>query len=585
MAGNIDTFTDARSKTTTFDYDLLNRQVLRTNPLNQVTTFTYDTRSNLETTTDPKNQLISRTYDELSRLETITTPDNTISVTYDAASNPLTIGDTDSLVTYTFDGLNRILTAGTTDLGAQPAITLTNTFNAVGNRTQLDDTAPGTTLYEYDLARRLIKLTTPASFDILKAYDPAGRLDTIAFPNGVISDYGYDTQGRLNTLTHTLGANPSFTDFGYTYNSVGNILSIIDNLNAAQTRTSTYDALQRLQTGGTTGTPETYDYDLAGNRTTSFLSTAHIHDDANRLTEDDQFTYAYDANGNLETKTSKAVPTDVTTYNWDAQDQLIQIDFPDSTASGYKYDGLGRRIEKNMNGTITRYVYDGTDILLEYDGTNTFLSRYSHGDQIDQPLAVQRAGVGFFYYQSDHQGSITHLTDSSGLVANSYQYDSYGRTLTLSETILQPFTYTGRELDQESGLYYYRARYYDANTGRFLSEDPIGFVGGDANLYRYVFNNPANLTDPDGQNPLLIQFGSGFIQGLIFGVGPVGSPAQAAGRALGATTRSAILDALRGDSKPKPSPEDPQPKDPPSKDLQPKDPQPEDPPAEDPPPC
>jgi len=322
----------------------------------------------------------------------------------------------------------------------------------------------------------------------------------------VISDYGYDTQGRLNTLTHTLGANPSFVDFGYTYNPVGNIQSIIDNVTSAQTRTFTYDAVQRLTTGGTTGTPETYDYDLTGNRTTSFLSTLHTHDDANRVLEDDDFTYTYDNNGNLATKTDKTT-SDVTTYTWDAQDQLIQIDFPDSTTATYKYDGLGRRIEKNVNGTITRYVYDGEDIALEYDGTNTFVSRYSHGDQIDQPLALQRAGVGFFYYHADHQGSITHLTDSSGLVVNSYFYDSYGNTLILSETLSQPYTYTGREYDQESGLYYYRARYYDPQAGRFLSEDPIGFLSGDAigveaadpNLYRYVRNNPINLTDPTGQ--------------------------------------------------------------------------------------
>jgi len=448
------------------------------------------------------NQLISRTYDELSRLTQITTPDNTITISYDAVGNPLTVGDNDSLVTFSFDGLNRTLTAATTDLGAQPAVTLTSTYDAVGNRTQLDDTAPGTTLYEYDLAGRLTKLTTPASLDILLAYDQSGRLDTITFPNGVVSDYGYDTQGRLNTLTHTLGANPSFVDFGYTYNPVGNILSIIDNVTSAQTRTFTYDALQRLRTGGTTGSPETYNYDLTGNRTTSFLSTLHTHDDANRLLEDDGFTYTYDANGNLETKTSKAVPTDVTTYTWDAQDQLIQIDFPDSTTATYAYDGLGRRIEKNVNGSTMRYVYDGEDIALEYDGTNTFVSRYSHGQQTDQPLAVQRAGVGFFYYQSDHQGSITHLTDSSGLVANSYQYDSYGRTLTLSETIPQPFTYTGREFDSESGLYYYRARYYDANTGRFLSEDPLGFNAGDQNLYNYVFNDPVNFVDPFGLCPV-----------------------------------------------------------------------------------
>ena len=312
------------------------------------------------------------------------------------------------------------------------------------------------------------------------------------------SAYGYDTKGRLDALSHTLGANPSFASFGYTYNPVGNILDILDQVTPSENRSHAYDALQRLTSGGSVANAESYDYDLVGNRTTSFLSSTHNHDDLNRLLEDDQFTYTYDNNGNLQTKTNKAIPTDVTTYTWDAQDQLIQIDRSDSTTVTYAYDGLGRRIEKNVAGTITRYVYDGEDILLEYDGSNTFTARYSHGDQVDQPLVLQKAGQGFFYYHSNHQGSVTHLTDSSGTIANSYVYDSYGRQLTVSESVLQPYSYTGREFDVESGLYFYRARYFDATTGRFLSEDPIRFRAGDQNFYRYVRNNPLNFRDPFG---------------------------------------------------------------------------------------
>jgi len=418
------------------------------------------------------NQVISRGYDDLSRLirmQRLDTLEEILGVQYDAVGNPTDVSDADSQVTFTYDGLNRVLTTTTANLGAQPVVTLTSTYDAVGNRTSLEDTAPGTTSYAYDLAGRLTSLITPfnqPTTAISLAYDASGRLDVIIFPNGVVSDYGYDTQGRLNALTHTLGANPSFTDFGYTYNPVGNITAVLDQVTPTENRTFTYDGLQRLKTGGTAAVTETYDYDAVGNRTTSFLSTAHTYDDVNRLTADDQFTYTYDVNGNLETKTSIAVPTDVTTYYWDFQDQLTQIDFPGGTSATYNYDGLGRRIEKNVNGTITRYIYDGEDIVLEYDGTNTFVARYSHGDRTDQPLAVQKAGVGFFYYQADHQGSITHLTDSGGTIANSYVYDSYGRTLTLSETVIQPYTYTGREHDAESGLYYYRARYYDPTTGR-----------------------------------------------------------------------------------------------------------------------
>ena len=259
-------------------------------------------------------------------------------------------------------------------------------------------------------------------------------------------------------------------------------------MNPAQNRTHTYDALQRLKTGGTTGTAECCTYEV-GNRTTSFLLPTHTHNDLNRLLEDDSFTYTYDNNGNLATKTSKANPTAVTTYHWDAQDQLIQINLPNSTTVTYKYNGLGRRIEKNVTGSITRYVYDGENILLEYDGSNTFLARYSHGDQVDQPLILQKAGLGFFSYHSNHQGSITHLTNSSGTFANSYVYDSLGRRLSVAEAVIQPYGYSGREFDGGSGLYFYRARYFDADTGRFLSEDPIGLEGGDSNFYAYTFNS------------------------------------------------------------------------------------------------
>jgi len=495
------------------------------------------------------------------------------------------VGDTDSQVTFTYDGLNRVNTEGTSDLGVQPAVTLTSTYNAVGNRTSLEDILSSVTSYDYDLAGRLTQLTMPASQVIGLAYDPTGRLNTVAFPNGVVSDYSYDTQGRLNSLTHTLGANPSFTDFGYTFNPVGNIASIIDNVTSAQTRTFTYDALQRLRTGGTTATPENYDYDLTGNRTTSFLSATHTPDDANRLTADDDFTYTYDLNGNLETKT-EIVSGDITSYTWDAQDQLIQITFPGSGGTAtYKYDGLGRRIEKNVNSTITRYVYDGEDIALEFDGTNTFVARYSHGDQTDQPLALQKGA--FFYYHADHQGSITHLTDSSGNIANSYLYDSYGQPTNIFESVIQPFTYTGREFDPESGLYYYRARYYDANTGRFLSEDPIRFKGEDQNLYRYVLNNPVNFNDPFGEktvpSPLLTPLDGGlFLGGFLFGTAesffdlptaPVSTPFEALdkgrdfGRGLESDLRKKALDpslkepGCRGsfcDKPEKPKPEPPE---------------------------
>ena len=125
---------------------------------------------------------------------------------------------------------------------------------------------------------------------------------------------------------------------------------------------------------------------------------------------------------------------------------------------------------------ITRYVYDQEDILFEFDGSNALLARYTHGLGIDEPLIMERA-AGSFFYHTDGLGSITDLTDTTGAIAQSYVYDSYGNIVQQFGTLENPYTYTGREFDPESGLYYYRARYYDATAGRFLQEDPIGIRG------------------------------------------------------------------------------------------------------------
>ena len=196
----------------------------------------------------------------------------------------------------------------------------------------------------------------------------------------------------------------------------------------------------------------------------------------------------------------------VTTYHWNRRNQLTGIDLPPEAggaAATYRYDALGRRIEKDVDGAVTRYVHDGDDIAIETDDHGSLLRRYRHSDGIDEPLVLEEASGESFYYHRDHLGSVVMVTDEAGQVAAEYEYDAYGNREAISEDIEQPYAFTGREWDGESGLYYYRARYYDPMMGRFLSEDPIGFGGGDANLYRYVGNNPINLRDPSGQIPVL----------------------------------------------------------------------------------
>jgi len=312
----------------------------------------------------------------------------------------------------------------------------------------------------------------------------------------------YDPASQVTQVLHQLTATSTqINQAAYAYNGVGNRTSLTDRRGA---QGFGYDTLDRLTSAShpLLGTPQAFAYDPVGNRTTG----GSVVNAGNQLTADATHSYQYDDNGNLTRKTLLATGN-YTVYTYDAENRLVKVeDFlagnPTPTAtSTYRYDGLGRRIEKVANGQTRRYVYDFEDILLEYDGTNTLQAQYTHGPGIDEPIAVTRGGSTFFYHQ-DGLGTVTDLTDSAGSTAKSYSYDAYGNVVDQTGTVEQPYTYTGREFDSESGLLYYRARYYDPTTGRFLQKDPIGFVSGDSNQYNYTRNNPANRTDALGLTSL-----------------------------------------------------------------------------------
>jgi RHS repeat-associated protein len=131
-------------------------------------------------------------------------------------------------------------------------------------------------------------------------------------------------------------------------------------------------------------------------------------------------------------------------------------------------------------------------------GSGVAVARYSQELNIDEPVAMLRSGATS-YYDADGLGSVTSLANGSGTLTQSYTYDSFGNVTASSGSITNPFQYTGRELDSETGLYYYRARYNDPTIGRFVSEDPLQFGSGDSNFYNYVAQNPVNYTDPTGR--------------------------------------------------------------------------------------
>ncbi len=244
---------------------------------------------------------------------------------------------------------------------------------------------------------------------------------------------------------------------------------------------------------------ESFDYDPVGNRLTSTDYNDWSYDVNNRLMGYDGVTYSYDANGNLTSKTDVA---GTTTYQYDSENRLIQVVTPASLIN-YQYDGLGRRIIKTANGIMTKYVYDDKDVLLELDGNEQIKTRYTRTLAIDELISVDRdtTGDGVLdstnYYHKDALGSVIAMTDSLGNVVQTYVYDAFGNIKSSSGSVENRYTYTRREWDSEAGLYYYRARYYSAEIGRFLSEDPKGFDAG-INFYVYVENNPINFTDSSG---------------------------------------------------------------------------------------
>jgi RHS repeat-associated protein len=496
---NLTGITDANSHATSFTYNA-NRWLTRTTfPSTLTENYTYDLNGNLKTKTDRKSQTITYTYDQLNRLTQKTYPDSsTVAYTYDNASRLTQVVDPTGTYSFAFDNMGR-LTGTTTAYAFLTSRNFTTgyAYDAASNRTSFTDPESGSTSYAYDTLNRLSTLTPPSAFtssgNFGFTYDALSRRTQMTRPNGLTTNYTYDNLSRLLSVLHQVGTT-TLDGAVYTVDNVGNRTAKTDK----QTNVTTnygYDAIYQLAsaTQGST-TTESYSYDPVGNRTASLGVSSYTTNSSNQLTATPTASYTYDNNGNTLTKT---IGTNTTTYGWDYENQLTSVTLPASGGTvSFKYDPLGRRIYKSSPAVTSIFAYDGENLAEETSSSGSVVARYANGRHIDELLEMIRSSSTLFY-NADALATVTSLSNGTGGLSQTYSYDAYGTQTGSSGSATNLFRFTGRELDTETALNYYRARYYDPAVGRFLSEDPEGFGGGD-NFYAYVANNPSLWNDPFG---------------------------------------------------------------------------------------
>ena len=371
--------------------------------------------------------------------------------------------------------------------------------------TSIDDAAPNLAQYSYDAANRVVSRT---------------------YRNGTMAAYGYNANDWIVSLEHSLGVT-RIAGFGHAYDNEGNKRFEEKRLDTANSQMKSeayqYDTIYRVidyrvgtLSGSTVPVPSTqtqYSLDPVGNwnvKTKDTIPELRTHNAVNELTAINAAPLAYDNSGNLTEDT-------LYRYAYDEENRLMAVTRKSDAAlvGHYLYDALARRVQKIANpagtATTTRYCYDSARIVEEQSASGATQATYVYGNYIDEVLNMDRSAVQYFYHQNA-LWSVEAITDGTASVVERYGYDAYGLPAvtngagvavapnawgTAHSAIGNPWMFTGRQDDEETGLYFYRARYYDPGKGRFLQRDPLGYMDG-LNLYEYVRSNPINKVDPSG---------------------------------------------------------------------------------------
>ncbi|WP_307679891.1 RHS repeat-associated core domain-containing protein [Streptomyces sp. V4I2] len=455
--GNLTVLTDARGNTTTWAYDEADRPKSATDPLGAQALFEYDAAGFLKRATSRSGQAATAEYDLLGRPKSTqygVNPQGVAesTVTYGYYANDLLKQVTDSQSgsqSFTYDVYDRL--ASTTS----PTGKVDYGYDS-GDRRTLVTAAGVSTTYGYDKSDILTSVNSGAQ-EVTFGLDQVGREKTASLPGNITRTTGYDTTGVIKSIAYAQGTK-TIGDLAYTRD-------------------------QRALQTGLTGSLAQVALPVAESGT-QFGKDNRIATYAGR-------TFAYDADGQLKSDGLR-------TYAWNGRGELTGLTKA-GTASSFGYDPLGGRISKTMGTATSRYLTDGSNPLVEQNGSGTTTATVASAG-LDDFLARTEGGKTQVYL-TDTLGTVVGLANTDGTVATTYAYDPNGAPTASGTASSNPYTFTGRE-DDGTGLLYYRDRYYDPQTGRFISQDSIGQAGG-TNLYQYALSSPTTYTDPSGNNPMI----------------------------------------------------------------------------------
>jgi RHS repeat-associated protein len=485
-AGNMISVTDAKGNKTDFIYDANNRLIRKTYPDGASYTYAYDALGRKITQTDPNGNTINLIYDRLNRMVQKQYPDgNTADFTYDLMGRMLSGSNSDSTLSYIFDPLGRVVSSN------QNGKTVQYTYDASGSRIFLTTPEGESVQYSYNDANLMTQMQLSNGKRITYTYSAVGGIIRIDYTGGAFTTKVFDKAGRLANTSHNNSTGTEIYFQGNTFDNVGNIVK--KTTEEGDTSYNYNKIYQLTDVDNPTTDDEHFRYDAVGNRLTSADHTDWTYNNRNELINYGGITYTYDSNGNTVSRTEAG---GTTVYQYNYENRLSRVDFPNGGHATYKYDIRSRRIEKSVDGVVTKYLYDGDRLLAEYDASGSLKRNYFNGALDFNPSMLVEGGRLYFYVK-DHLGTPQKVVNESGNIEWSAEYTSFGNANITVNSVTNNFRFPGQYFDQETGLHYNQYRYYDVQTGRYLRVDPIRLMGG-INLYIYADLNPVNSEDPMG---------------------------------------------------------------------------------------